>query len=156
MKQDRKSDAWFTTMIDLYALPGDFPGFEDCAKLSQTVDRAECLEQRLAQDLDHRQFIPYIQLHEFEALLFSDVSQFEIDFPGAIEKLKTIRGQFQTPEEIDDGPDTAPSKRILKVLPDYEKPVSGPAIAKRIGLSTLRRECRHFDRWIERIEAASQ
>lgn len=71
MKQDQQPDAWFTTMIDLYALPDDFPGFEDCARRGNPTERVECLEERLAQDLAHRRFIPYIQLHEFEALLFS-------------------------------------------------------------------------------------
>jgi hypothetical protein len=158
MKQDRQPEAWFTTIIDLYALPDDFPGFEDCARRGNPTDRVECLEQRLAEDLAHRQFIPYIQLHEFEALLFSDVSQFEIDFPGnavAIEQLKQIRKQFSNPEEIDDSPEKAPSKRILKILSDYEKALAGPAIAKRIGLPALRRECPHFNRWIEKIETAA-
>jgi hypothetical protein len=75
MKQDQQPDAWFTTMIDLYALPDDFPGFENCATRGNATDRVECLEERLAQDIAHLRFIPYIQLHEFEALLFSDVSQ---------------------------------------------------------------------------------
>jgi hypothetical protein len=159
MKQDQQPDAWFTTMVDFYALPDDFPGFSDCAKMTHPSERVECLEDRLARDFDHRRFIPYIQLHEFEALLFSDPGQFENEFsgtPSAARQLIAIRNQFPTPEDINDSPDFAPSKRILKILPDYRKNVTGPAIAKRIGLPTLRRECRHFNSWIERIEAASQ
>jgi hypothetical protein len=157
MRQDQQPDAWFTTMLDLYALPKDFPDFEDCARRRGPTERVECLEERLAQDLSHRRFIPYLQLHEFEALLFSDPQQFEIAFPdnpSAIEQLKTIRDQFPNPEEIDDSPETAPSKRILKILPDYEKTVAGPTILKQIGLPTLRRQCPHFNQWIEKIETA--
>jgi hypothetical protein len=161
MKQEsRQQGAWFTTMVDLYALPDDFPGYHECARSADPVRRVECLEQRLWDDLSHRRFIPYIQLHEFEALLFSDPRQFEIAFPGdpgVIDQLTAIGSQFPTPEHIDDRPDLAPSKRILKVLPDYRKPVAGPLILKQIGLTTLRRECPHFNQWIERIEeAASQ
>jgi hypothetical protein len=100
MKQEQQSHVWFTTMLDFYALPDDFPGFEECTKRNRPIDQVECLEQRLAQDLAHRRFIPYIQLHEFEALLFSDVSKFEIDFPNnasAIEQLKRVPGAVCEP-----------------------------------------------------------
>jgi hypothetical protein len=159
MKQDQQPDAWFTTMLDLYALPGDFPGVGDCASRSSPAEHVDCLEARLIQDLDHRRFIPYIQLHEFEALLFSDVSQFAVEFPGnvsVIQQLARIRAKVSSPEDIDDSPIGAPSKRILEILSDdYEKTLAGPAIAKRIGLPTLRRECPHFNQWIEKIEAAA-
>jgi hypothetical protein len=157
-KQDQRPDAWFTTMFDLYALPDDFPGYDDCSRGSDPTQRVECLEERLAQDLAHRRFIPYIQLHEFEALLFSDPRQFETAFPDAptvIDQLIAIRNEFPTPEHIDERPELAPSKRILNLLPDYRKPVAGPTILKHIGLATLRHECPHFDRWIQRIEAAA-
>jgi len=158
MKQDQRPDAWFTTMIDLYALPRDFPGYDDCMGWPGPSQRVECLEERLGRDLAHRRFIPYLQLHEFEALLFCDPNQFEIEFPGTPSvagQLAAIRSQFPGPEDIDDSPEFAPSKRILKILPMYTKSVAGPAIANRIGLPTLRRECPHFNRWIERIEAAA-
>jgi hypothetical protein len=160
MKEDQQPEAWFTTMFDLYAMPDDFPGYRDCARLGDPVQRVECLEDRLLDDVAHRRFIPYVQLHEFEALIFSDPRQLEGSFPGnpgAIDQLITIRGEFPTPEHINDRPELAPSKRILRVLPDYRKPVAGPTILKQIGLATLRRQCPHFNRWIERIRmAASQ
>lgn len=80
-------------------------------------------------------------------------------FPNAtdeIEDLKKVRSAFPSPEHIDDGADTAPSKRILKVFPDYKKTVAGPEIAAQIGLAALRRECPHFDGWLTRIEQAAR
>jgi hypothetical protein len=157
MKQDQNPDAWFTTMIDLYGLPDDFPGYGETVGRNDPIGRVEYLEERLRQDISHRRFIPYIQLHEFEALLFSEPSKFESVFPGApavIQELVAIRNGFPTPEHINDRPDLAPSKRILQLLPDYRKPVAGPLITQLIGLSALRRECLHFNQWIGKIEKA--
>ncbi len=158
MRQDQRPDAWFTTMIDFYGLPEDFPGYRNCILHRDPVDKVECLEERLRHDLSHPRFIPYLQLHEFEALLFSEPRKFGGIFPGSpkvAEKLAAIRNAFPTPEHIDDRPDLAPSKRIVRLLPDYKKPVAGPLITQQIGLPTLRRECPHFSRWIGKIEQAA-
>ena len=155
MREDRRPESWFTTMIDLYALPDDFPSFDRCSQVRDPVQRVKCLEEGFEHDLDHRRFIPYIQLHEFEALLFAEPWKFEVAFPGETSKiggLVSIRNEFSSPEHIDDGSDTAPSKRILQVYPDYKKTVAGPEISAQIGMATLRRECPHFDGWIRRIE----
>jgi hypothetical protein len=154
MKQDRKPDSWFTTMVDLYRLPADFPGIGKAAAISDPIERVRFLENELQADLEHRQFMPYIQLHEFEALLFSDPSAFSIAFPNdtaAIAKLNEIRGAAPSPEHIDDGEDTSPSKRICRLLPGFVKPASGPIIAKEIGLHRIRSDCRHFNAWIEKL-----
>jgi hypothetical protein len=66
--------------------------------------------------------------------------------------LKAVRGKVQSPEEIDDGPETAPSKRILQVLPRFSKSSDGPAAAREIGLELMRQECPHFARWLTRLE----
>ena len=155
MRQDDHLDSWFTTMVDLYALPGDFPGLASCAQVRDPYGRVECLEEGFERDMAHRRFIPYIQLHEFEALLFAAPRKFEVAFPGAaskIDELVSIRGSFSTPEHIDDGFDSAPSKRILQIFPGYKKTVAGPEISAQIGMATLRRECPHFDGWMRRIE----
>ncbi len=156
MKQDRKPESWFTTMVDFYRLPADFPGAGTVLSIADPLEKVKFLQTELRRDLDHRQFIPYIQLHEFEALLFSDPSAFSIVFPGetaAIAELIEIRQANLSPEHIDDGEDTAPSKRICKLLPDFEKPTSGPIIAREIGLHKIRSECRHFDAWLEAVLA---
>ena len=155
MRQDSHPESWFTTMIDLYALPDDFPSYDMCSQVRDPFERVECLEAGFGQDIDHRRFIPYIQVHEFEALLFAEPRKFEIAFPGEtskIDDLISICREFSSPEHIDDGCDTAPSKRILQVFSDYKKTVAGPEISAQIGMAALRRECQHFDGWVRRIE----
>jgi Domain of unknown function (DUF4276) len=162
MKQDQHQESWFTTMIDLYRLPINFPGRGSVPLTVAAHDRVARLEAELSKDMIarlsdlpvSRRLIPYIQLHEFEALLFSDPSAFLEAYPGnqmAVERLKAIRAQFHSPEEIDETPGGAPSKRILGVLPDYQKPVAGLLVAQRIGLAEIRRECRHFNDWLTRL-----
>ncbi|MGA3190744.1 MAG: DUF4276 family protein [Bryobacteraceae bacterium] len=162
MKQDQNPDAWFSTMVDLYGLPNDFPGHTECQKLPDPRQRVLCLEEHLALDIRdglaggaaHQRFIPYIQLHEFEALLFADPGMFLKAFPEEgqiVAQLQAIRARFQSPEHIDDGQATAPSKRILDLLPGYVKTVSGILILKYIGLDALRRECPHFNEWMAKI-----
>lgn len=164
MKQDQNEDSWFTTMIDLYHLPINFPGRGSVPLTAAAHDKVARLEAELSKDVIarlsdlpvSRRLIPYIQLHEFEALLFSDPSALLEAYPGnqtAVGQLTAIRAQFQSPEEIDETPGSAPSKRILDILPDYQKPVAGLLIAQRIGLAAIRRECPHFDDWLSRIIA---
>jgi hypothetical protein len=143
-------------MVDLYRLPSDFPGAARAAAVSDPFERVRSLQFELQADLNHRRFVPYIQLHEFEALLFSDPGSFSIAFPdetAAIAELEEIRQGASSPEHIDDGDDTAPSKRICRLLPGFVKPVSGPIIAREIGLHRIRSECRHFNAWIETLLA---
>jgi hypothetical protein len=159
LRQDGSSEAFFTTMIDLYAIHPDFPGLSDAERLRYSPpSRVEFLEKAFAQDLCDRRFIPYIQLHEFEAYLFSQPEQFRPYYPtadGPIAALKAIAEQYPTPELIDDGRQTAPSKRIVAELPDYEdaKTVVGTQVAEAIGLDVIRQKCPHFNSWLFKLEA---
>jgi len=69
-----------------------------------------------------------------------------------IAELNAIANAHATPELIDDGPDSAPSKRIIAHLPDYAKPVMGPQLAELIGLEVIRAKCPHFNAWLSRLE----
>ena len=115
------------------------------------------LEQAFGKDIRDDRFVPYIQLHEYEAYLFSDPTWFRY-FYGHHEKqiaaLKAIADGYATPELIDDGQHSAPSKRIIKELPDYEdaKPAVGPQVAELIGLEVIRTKCPHFAAWLSRLE----
>ncbi|MGA2329545.1 MAG: DUF4276 family protein [Bryobacteraceae bacterium] len=156
MKEDHNPDARFTTMVDLFRLPSDFPGYDACRGDIDPLRKAKRLEDAFADDIEDRRFIPYIQVHEFEALLFVEPLKFDVAFPGraeAAERLAAVRRDFSSPEHIDDGAETAPSKRILAVLPEYQKPVAGPLILQHIGMTALRRECAHFDEWIRQLES---
>jgi hypothetical protein len=119
---------------------------------------ANDIAQRLAGFPSAGQFIPYIQQHEFEALLFSDPSAFDAAMPGErsiVGPLTQIRDQFASPEDIDNGPATAPSKRIAALWRAYQKPIDGLLIAQRIGLPAMRRECPGFHRCASALEALS-
>ena len=124
----------------------------------QPRQRVESLESAFQEDIGDRWFIPYIQLHEYEALLFSEIqclaSLFE-NRQSQIEILSKINAQFESPELINDGPQTAPSKRIIRCIPEYKnlKTTVGPLAAEYIGLITLRSRCSHFHEWVEQLEA---
>jgi hypothetical protein len=100
-------------------------------------------------------FIPYVQMYEYEALLFSDAAKFAqgIEKPELAPEFQAIRSSFVTPEHINDSRETAPSKRIIKLMPGYQKPLYGTLAAIEIGLHAIRRECQLFNEWIEKLEA---
>ncbi|SFB99483.1 DUF4276 family protein [Spirosoma endophyticum] len=148
--------AWHTTLIDLYGLDNQFPAFDE-TRLLRPYDRVAQLEQALEERINHYRFIPYLQLHEFEALLFADPAHTEswlqLDHPELpTGSLAAIRQTYQTPEEINDSPHTAPSKRILSLCSGYNKIADGILILKDVTLAVLRNECPHFDEWITRLE----
>ena len=156
LREDRDAEAFFTTMIDLYALPSEFPGWDEARKKFVPRDRVLILEEAFRTEMGDDRFYPYIQLHEFEALLYCDLSQLEKRIPNsekAIAKLLTdVAGS--APEDINEGATTAPSKRIIRQLPIYEKikvRIGAPAVAT-IGLHTLRMKCPHFDEWLRKLE----
>ncbi len=124
--------------------------------MSKTTFLEEYLRHRLGHLSYPKKIIPYVQRHEFEGLLFSDVSVFTglIEAPdGSVRALQDIRSQFQTPEDINDNSDTAPSKRIKQVVPRYYKNVDGPRLAMRIGLDAIRAECPRFNNWVTNLES---
>ena len=158
LKQESGNDVFFTTMIDLYALHKDFPGREEAESLrADPYERVTALEKSWFDQTGDSRFIPFIQLHEFEAYLFVDVSQFALFFDHAnsgISALRDVAGGVGSPEQIDDGQHTAPSKRIIEHFPEYDdlKPTVGPDVAELIGLDTTRAKCPHLDGWIKRLE----
>ena len=160
LKQEKALDVFFTTMIDLYAIPPDFPGLAESESMSQNLpQRVKFLEQRFAADIDDNRFIPYIQLHEYEAYLFSDPTCFEyLDSGGTkeVEVLQSIASQYNTPELINHGQQTSPSKRIMAQFSDYKKTTDGPLLAELIGLQVIRSQCSHFNQWLSRLESLNR
>lgn len=160
LQQDTK--AYVTTMIDMYALPLDFPNREQFIHISNPYDKIEGAEDELAKDINNPRFIPNIQLHEFEAILFSDIMQIHQSMIASgsttskLHKLQVIQSGFPNPETINDNPLTAPSKRIRKIYPSFQKPTDGIIIAKNIGINTIREKCAHFDEWLKKLESLSQ
>jgi hypothetical protein len=157
MLEDQREEARFTTMIDLYALPNEFPGWANARKLTHPQDRIAVLEDSLKADIEDQRFLPYIQLHEFEALLYCDLSQLQKRIAGSEAGLTKLIEEVKNtpPEEINDGTATAPSKRIVRHVPIYErsKVRVGVAAAAAIGLPALRNKCPHFSSWINTLES---
>jgi len=145
--------AYVTTMMDYYGLPNDFPGLD--GHVPDAHEQVMRLELALQQDIGAPNFIPNLMLHEFEALLFSAPEKFAewLDDQALLAPMAAIRGAFATPEHINNSPQTAPSKRILALVPHYKKTVDGPLIAEDIGLDAIRVQCPHFNNWIERLLA---
>ena len=157
MREDQNPDAWFTTMFDLYRLPSDFPGVGRTQPGLGHVERVRAIEDAMSVEIDHQRFLPYIQLHEFEALLLCDPSKFSIPFPSdlpAVDRLTAMARSFPSPKLIDDGEETSPSRRIIKELPEYARrkfDVSA-AVSPTIGLGVMRAKCPHFNEWVARLE----
>ncbi len=160
LKEDRS--AYCSTMLDSYGLGKGFPGTPLPPNLSN-LDKVIHIEQAVKQDIvtqapDLRpevRFIPYLQLHEFEGLLFSDPAAFanSIYQSHLARQFQSVRQGFPTPEDIDDSPNTAPSKRVLHLCPSYSKVLDGTRAARAVGIDTMRRECPHFREWVERLGA---
>jgi len=146
-----------TMMFDYYRLPNDTPGKSSIPDGAAT-DKVLYLEEQINRDIGHRNFIPNIVLHEFEGLLFSSPDAFE--YCGLskdnIRLLHEIRNGYDTPEDIDDGYTTAPSKRILAIHPMYDKVLDGIAIALEMGIGKILNECHHFSDWINKIKALGE
>lgn len=150
-------NVYHTTLIDLYGLSADFPGYSTTKKL-QPYNRVLEMEKMLYDDLSFDKFIPYIQLHEFEALMFSDTNILQ-DWLALYNRLpancfSVIRSSVPSsnPELINEGQETAPSKRILSLCDSYDKVDDGILILKEIGLAKLRKECKHFNDWLTKLE----
>jgi hypothetical protein len=142
-------------MVDLYHLPTDFPGYTEAMGQSDCYRQVELLEAAVAAELNDPRFVPYLQVHEFEALALADPSQFAEWFEGRQRALANLAAECQpydTPERIDHGQHTHPKARIKKHFEDYDEDLHGPLIACAIGLTTLRERCPHFGQWLTRLE----
>lgn len=155
LKEDSSPDARFSMMVDLYSLPTDFPGHAAASPLHDPLARATRLEQELSKVLNDERFIPYLQVHEFEALILARPEVFLEWFDNVendVQKLKQECSPFPTPEHINSGQHTHPKARIRKYLPAYTPNVEGPVLAGDVGIETIKSSCAHFSQWITKLE----
>ena len=142
---------FITTLVDYYG----FKNIKGRSKKQLEQDILDEAQNLIRQDFKPHCVRPYVQMHEFEALLFSDISKFELhkNWNNKAEKqLQQICDAFKTPEDINDSAQTAPSKRLDDIFPGYSKISDGLLIAKDIGLAKIRQKCRLFDEWIDQLE----
>ena len=141
-----------TSLVDFYGFRGK--GSATVEELEEQI--GEAVDKKIARSWNQSRLVPYVQRHEFEGLLFSDVSAFAglvYANEEAVTELQRVRSRFVTPEDINDSSSTAPGKRIEEAIPRYDKRVDGSQIAMDIGLDAIRAECPRFDRWVTQLES---
>ncbi len=148
--------AYLTTMFDFYALPNTFPGHAEAYTFVDPYQKAYKIETAMAVDINSTRFIPYIQLHEFEALLFSSPNAIDewmslFNQGGRSAHLSAIMESVETPEHINHGPTTAPSKRLMDIYSAYDKVFIGSGSAGDIGIDQIREKCLRFNGWIDHL-----
>lgn len=156
--KDKPYDAYFTTMFDLYDLPSTFPGFLQAQGILDPYVKVTFLEQEFFKDIADERLIPYIQLHEIEALIFTDAQKLDWEFLEHDKEIENLIDQAKSvgnPELINDHPNTAPSKRIIQQIPAFKnrKATVVPSVLEKIGLQNLRTACRHFHEWLDKLES---
>ena len=154
-------DAWVTTMVDYSGMLESWPGRRAANGLLSASQKAHAVEQALLkdilalfQDLHPVRFIPFVVMHEYEGLLFSEPSGLAdaLGNPGLAQRFREIRDEFRSPEEINASYETRPSRRISHLFPGYRKRTGGVRAAQRIGLETMRDQCPLFDDWVKKLE----
>lgn len=142
-------NAIVTSLIDYYELRRDFPGYDTF--FARAVDRVNYLEDQISASINDKRLIPYIQLHEFEGLLFSDIRGFQ-DMPRLhLGRAQYVINHYPNPEDINDGPDTTPAARLKQIIPRYRKPFHGPLIAIANGMEPVLNKCPRFRNWVNLI-----
>lgn len=155
-----ENNAIVTTLIDFYALPHDFPKFKDSESIIDKTKKLSFLEDAIKKDIESSQnkifpnLIPYIQLHEFEAFIFSSIKGIESLFETSeanFEALQKVINEYPNPEDINENPNTAPSKRLLKNIKGYNKVVDGVSIIEEIGIEIIIQKCPRFSYWVNSL-----
>ena len=141
-----------TSLVDFYGFRGK--GSATVEELEERI--GEEVNRKIARSWNQSRLVPYVQRHEFEGLLFSDVFAFAglvYATEDAVAELQRVRARFLTSEDVNDGSTTAPSKRIKEAIPRYRKRVAGSQIAMDIGLDVIRAQCPRFGRWVAQLES---
>ena len=156
----KDSNAFVTLLVDYYGIGTDWPGYQESKEAGSHESRARILRDRTAEmvlDLYGEfgaagRFIPYVSMFETEALLFTDpeVLAEHLDIPVAA--VNAVLEECGEPERIDDSPQGAPSKRLLRLNATFRKKVTGIAIAREIGVDAMRKACPLFGEWVTTLE----
>ena len=159
-KINEDKTCFVSTMFDFYGLGHGFP-CDEAQKQKDLKDKAQYIENMMLNSINSPRFIPHIQLHELEGLFFSDVEELckcEPNWNNSLSELQKVRNDFDTPEHINNSSETAPSKRLDKILtnPKYRKTRHAPLIAQHITLDIIEKECQYFHQWLEKLRNLPQ
>ncbi len=144
-----------TTMIDYYGVPADTPGMRDRPPHGTPMERVGHVETSMVGHFADRRFIPHLTLHESEAWVFAagcHLAELAGD-PALHRRLQNVVAEVGGPEHINEGQETAPSKRLERLWPGYRKVSDGPRAVADLGLEALRRQCPHLDSWLSTLDA---
>jgi hypothetical protein len=151
LKQSSK-DVIVTTFVDFFRLPTIVPDFATISKKSTKKNSVDEFEKAIAKDIDDHRFVPYIQMHEFEALLFSSTKGFSTYYENeksAVKGVTKIMDEFSNPEDINSN--KPPSYRIKELTTNYDKIVYGNIMALEIGMATIIKKCPRFKIWVQEL-----
>lgn len=149
-----------STLIDFYRIPSDFPGYKESLSYDKHCDQVDYLENKIKQDIelsqkrDFNNLVPYIQLHEFETFIFSDIMGVDTLFdPTEYDRREFINiiRQYENPEDINNGVNTSPSVRLKKIIKGYDKVLFGIEIIQNLGIDLIRKKCPRFNVWMQRL-----
>ena len=145
-------DTFITTLLDFFRLPNDFPNYT--TDKTRVTEIEQGLTDAMTDIVSHNLFLPYIQLHEVEALMFIKVDGFEllIEENRQRQELQNIIAQYPNPEDINGGRATAPSKRLEKIFPKYKKVSDSECVFGEISIDEIRNKCHRFNSWLENIQ----
>lgn len=154
-----EGNAYVSMLVDYYGIKDSykFPGWMKSKTITSLPDRWQFLCERMKADIAPElssRFIPYIQIHEFESLLFTDINVFKDNFDKKemdYSILEDTVNDFSNPEEINSRPTLAPSKRLLSAIPGYDKVLFGNYIASETGLTKIMDRCPLFNQWISAL-----
>jgi len=145
-----------TMFYDYYAFPSNFPPKFPAPNLEDGLGAkgADGLESALAAYFNNPRFKPFVHLHEFEAFMFVNAESTAANLlnRGLAKLIANERAAFENAEAINDGVNTAPSKRIKRLAPTFEKLAQGVIIAEKTGLPALRADCPRFSAWVAWLE----
>jgi hypothetical protein len=156
----QEPNVFVSMLIDYYGLSQKhhFPCWIESKKITDKNTRMDFLENAMKNDMansvQHR-FIPYLQLHEFEGLLFNNIQIFHEQVPKSelvgIDELEKTFADYDNPEMINDNKETSPSHRLKRIIKGYNKVLYGHYFAEAIGIGQIRKKSPRFNQWVEKI-----
>lgn len=157
----QRSDTYVTLLVDYYGIKSDWPGYTESKRQTTHTQKAAVMNAATAEEVQklfpkrnpERRFIPYVSMHEIEALYFSDPDRLATTMGVDQQKIEAILNECGEPEKIDDGRETAPSKRLEDLSRRFKKTTTGIAVAEKIGVDKMREKCPLFNCWIKQLES---
>ncbi len=160
----QRKDTWITLLVDYYGIRGDWPGYAESKRQTDHTRKSDIMNKATAEQVQHLfpeknqaiRFIPYVSMHEIEALYFSDPACLAEKLGVAQRHIDAILAEYKEPERINDHCTTAPSKRLLALSDRFKKTSTGIAIAEEIGIGKMRKACPLFDSWLTQLESLAR